>query len=99
MLAGLLLLLVIVELAVSVWCLTRFGGVLKELHMCEKQCETLAGMIRNWVPDSSGPVSVELPQVDDSSLSSANDVLANATDEQVAAAAEVLKRLGLSQDK
>lgn len=95
MAAAFLILLVCVELAVSVWCVTRFRGVLKEVAMVEKSLDSLSTALGAW----AGGQPVELPHVDDASVSSANDVLANATDEQVAAAAEVLKKLGLSQDK
>lgn len=93
MLAAILVVLVIAELAISVWCLTRFNAVREEMRMIERHQETISDMIRNWT-SGQGEEPIEL---DAKTIGAANDVLESATDEQLEQAAEILKKLGLGE--
>ena len=94
MAAAVLILLVCVELAVSVWCVTRFRGVLKEIAMVEKSLDNLSTVLGAW----AGGQPVELPKVDDELMQSASQTLSGASQEQLDAAAKLLNSLGLNKD-
>lgn len=94
MAAAVLILLVCVELAVSVWCVTRFRGVLKEVAMVEKSLDNLSTVLGAW----AGGQPVELPKVDDELMQSASQTLSCASKEQLDAAAKLLDSLGLNKD-
>lgn len=94
MAAAVLILLVCVELVVSVWCVTRFRGVLKEIAMVEKSIDNLSTVLGAW----AGGQPVELPKVDDELMQSASQTLSGASREQLDAAAKLLDSLGLNKD-
>lgn len=104
MLAGFLVVLVVIELAISVWCLTRWNGVRRELVMMEKHYDALSDALRNAALSAGTPVEVE-PTVSPETLEmlrnagadadAASDVLANASKEQLDAAAKLLDSLGI----
>lgn len=93
MLAAILVVLVIAELAISVWCLTRFNAAREEMRMIERHQETISDMIRNWTP-GQGEEPIDL---DAQTIGAANEVLESATDEQLEQAAQILKKLGLGE--
>ncbi len=94
MAAAVLILLVCVELAVTVWCVTRFRGVLKEVEMIEKSLDNLSTVLGAW----AGGQPVELPKVDDELMQTASQTLSGASKEQLDAAAKLLDSLGLNKD-
>lgn len=97
--ALLLLVLVIVELVVSVFCLTRWAGVAKELRMVEVAMEGLNDALRMVAAGVGGEsVPVELPTVADGTrLASATEILSNASDDDVAKALELLRGMDLGK--
>lgn len=95
MAAAVLILLVCVELAVSVWCVTRFRGVLREIAMVEKSLDNLSTVLGAWAVNEQ---PVELPKVDDELMQSASQTLSQASREQLDAAAKLLDSLGLNKD-
>lgn len=104
MVAGLILLLVVVELAVSVWCLTRWQGVRKELILMEKHYDALSDALRNAALSVGAPVDVEvereklemLRDAGNDEVSAAAETLSGASREQLDAAAKLLDTLGLN---
>lgn len=95
MAAAVLILLVCVELAVSVWCVTRFRGVLKEMAMIEKSIDSLSTVLGSLAGSEPVPVPVKLS---DDVAAAASETLSNASAEQLEAAAKLLGTLGLAKD-
>ena len=93
MLAGILVVTVIAELVVSVWCLTRWVGVRRELQIMEKHYDALSDALRDFAKSGGAPVDV--PEVEASALGDAAKVLADAKPEDVAAAMSMLGKLGI----
>lgn len=104
MFAGLLLVLVAFELVATVWCLTRWQGVRKELMLMEKHYDALSDALRNAALSVGAPVDVEaereklamLRDAGDDEISAAAETLSGASREQLDAAAKLLDTLGLN---
>lgn len=106
MYAGLLLVLVAFELVATVWCLTRWQGVRKELMLMEKHYDALSDALRNAALSLGAPVNVDvdserqklamLRDAGDDEISAAAETLSGASREQLDAAAKLLDTLGLN---
>ena len=94
MIAGILVLLVLVELVVSVYLLTRWRGLMKEVTMLERSYDALCKAVSGLPTDDSGTTSSASAE----HSSDAVEVLQNATPEQMEAAADILAKLGLTPD-
>lgn len=93
MLSGVLLLCMVLAIVASVWAVTRVRGVMGELRQVEQNVAGLAEMLRQ-VSGADAPV-VQLPAVDDAALTSAKEVLGNASPEDLQAALDLLGKMGM----
>lgn len=108
MAAAVLLLLVAVELVFTVWCVARLKSYVGRVDMLEgvvsSQGQILAafaGEVRGKVDGSGSALPVGSPAVaavagiSRGEVDSAREVLENASEEDISAAMDVLRKLGL----
>lgn len=99
-LALILLVLVIAELVVSVFMITRWSGVRKELALMESAVSGLADALRIVAAGGDGlnvPVTLPEPEPDMTRLGAATEILNNATEADVAKALELLRGLNVGE--
>lgn len=98
MLAGILVVTVLVELVVSVFCLMRWREVKRECRRMANHCDDLSEAIRSLAV--GGGVPVELPVIEESSdaVANAQDILSAASPEDLDKAAQLLRKLGVNTD-
>lgn len=93
MLAGVLLFFILISIVASVWALTRVRSLSAEVVLLEQLVTDVGELVRNVarvdVPE------VELPVVQDATVKAASDVLVNASEDDVAAARELLRKMGI----
>lgn len=94
MLAGVLLFFILISIVASVWAVTRTRSLVREVNIMQTSFENLGQVVRE-VAHVDVPV-VELPVVQDSTVKAASEVLMNASDDDVAAARELLRKMGIS---
>lgn len=102
----LLIILCIVSTLLSVWVASSFRTYRKLVDSMSKSIEQLQTVVSSLLSTSAGGAVQSSPTVPpvpaipavpaDTSLTDAMDVLNGASDEDLAAAAEIIKKLGLS---
>lgn len=94
MLAGVLLFFILISIVASVWAVTRTRSLVREVNFMQKSFENLGQVVRE-VSNVDVP-EVALPVVEDSTVKAASEVLVNASEDDVAAARELLRKMGIS---
>lgn len=93
MLAGVLLFFILISIVASVWAVTRTRSLVREVNIMQRSFENLGQVVRE-VANVDVP-EVALPVVEDATVKAASDVLVNASEDDVAAARELLRKMGI----
>ena len=98
MLAGLILLVMVIDTMATVYCVVRMRGIVEHVNTMSKVVGGMGDVMRNICKQQDRimvePKQDETPTLD---LSAAMELASQATPEQVAQAEELLKKLGLGE--
>ena len=95
MVAGVLLLVMAIDCAVTVYLVARYRGFLGEVRALRDGYETMAQVLRDTAKDTPLGVPCVEPDRAEDLLGDAQDVLTNASEEDLAAARKLLESLGI----
>lgn len=91
-----LLLAVVVDCLLTVWCLARLRGYVEQMSMVRRVVENQGRMLVDVSNDGNGQLQdIEVPEVDTDTAAAAASLLSEASPEDLAKAASILEKLGL----